>query len=109
MGGDRRNVWTGRKRGVCGGPCSLKHCGGRCKIKMVMRVCLVGLIMAVCVQEVTGSTMGGGDDRWYVVRRRCECEIVAAATVACKLGADAISGWKDRGQLGRNGRGVDRR
>ena len=78
-------------------------------MNMVMRVCLVGLIMAVCVHEVTGSTMGGGDDRWYVVRRRCECEIVAAATVACKLGAEAISGWKDRGQLGRNGRGVDRK
>ena len=41
------------------------------------------------------GNMGGANENWYVMRRRCESELYAAALLATTLGTKVVSSWMD--------------
>ncbi len=80
------------------------------------RITTLGVLLVVSeyfVQKVEAASMGGQDETWWVLRRRCEVEVLALAATATKMGTQEIEEWQrrqqdglcDRGRV----RGVDRK
>ena len=62
----------------------------RCRVSM--GICV--LFMCFCECHADGG-MGGVNEQWYVMRRRCENELYAAALIATTMGTQVVSSWLD--------------
>ena len=70
----------------------LRRYGYDVRCKMGFGVCV--LLMCVCECHADGG-MGGVNEQWYVMRRRCENELYAAALIATTMGTQVVSAWVD--------------